>query len=142
MRDLINIVESLDLNEAIAFQYMGRYSEKAYPVYRNANASVLAKLINSTPYDVRGLLDLRRGDLYFWDANAAVHVTIRNELGLVDALHLLLRPDSIFITPSRRAGDPSPRQEDKETVAGNRNVKRVYGADLEVYLDSDYDDEE
>jgi hypothetical protein len=122
------------IQESVALQYMGAYAEKAFPIYRNANAAVFNKLINSTQYTIRGLLDTRTGDLYFWDAYAAAHVAIKNELGLDEPMHLVLYPDSVMIVPTRGANSPPLTREMAEPVRRNRNVQRIFGRDPQIFV--------
>lgn len=135
MRNFIRLVEQyLAIDEGVALQYMGKYAEKSYPIYRNANASVLNRLIASTPYTIRGLLDTQSGDLFFWDAYAAAHVTIKNQLGLVTPMHLVLYPDSIMIVPSGRAGSTPLSRDMADVVRANKNVRRIYGSEPQVFV--------
>ena len=143
MRDFIDIlnewlceaVEEDAIAEGVAMQYTGKYADKSYPVYQNANAAVFQKLERETKFGVRGLIDIRTGNLYFWDAYAAVHFAIKNEIGIADAIHLNLWPDSVIILPARGAHQTPLGQEDIDTVSSNRYIKRIYGSNPNVGLE-------
>lgn len=144
MRDFIDILnewlcEAIEENEVmtegIAMQYTGKYADKSYPIYQNANAAVFQKLERETKFGVRGLIDVRSGYLYFWDAYAAVHFAIKNELGIVDAIHLNMWPDSVVIL-SPRGAHQTPMGEDQiNGVMNNRYIKRIYGTTPEVNVE-------
>jgi hypothetical protein len=128
------------IQESVALQYMNPYADKAYPIYKNANSTVFHNLINGTKFNIRGLLDTSSGDLYIWDAYAADHREIKKELGLVAATHLILYPNSAMVVPSMQSGSPPLTREMSEPVQINRNVKRLFGVEPQVFV-MGFDDE-
>ena len=129
MRFLIDLVENY-LSESIAMQYSSSYNPKKYPIFKNGNRANLFYLLDNLEEHgtfARALLD-GNGNLYFWDAYAAVHFAITRELGLSDVLHLELYTDHVNLIRPRGATQPALTEQDLQRVTENRNLQRIYGS--------------
>ncbi len=141
MRNLINIIETpipntawSELMEKIIDDYTNPYLGGSFPIHRNGSAGDLAKLRNNLHPDngaeeeqIRGLLS-PSGDLYFWDAYAAVHSQIKNRYdGMMGSIHLYLGRDTIMISAGRSSLSSKVFDEFAEIVRNNRNIRRIYG---------------